>query len=173
MPGAMPSAMSREAAAPSAAAPPRTFWRSIFARCVGEEQEQQAASAGDAYSCGQPAAAGDPQEVLQLRMQVAQMQAQMAARERAASEAVLPPYAGAVVTTENPFGFSKTELQKLSMTCDPAVLKSETTLILARLQPRSAAACQLLSFSTTEYETAMASGAASGARSTVSWPPSL
>jgi hypothetical protein len=65
MPGAMPNAMSREAAAPSAAAPPsRSFLRSMFARCVGEEQEQQTAAAEDAYSCGQQAAtAGDSQEV--------------------------------------------------------------------------------------------------------------
>ena len=52
MPGAMPNTMSREAAAPPSAAPPRSFFRSIFARCAGEEQEQQAADAADALSIG-------------------------------------------------------------------------------------------------------------------------
>ena len=56
LPGAMPSTMSREAAAPPSAAPPRSFLRSMFARCAGEEQEQQAADAADALSIGpQPA----------------------------------------------------------------------------------------------------------------------
>ena len=52
VPGAMPNMMSREAAAPPSAAPPRSFFRSTFARCAGEEQEQQAADAADAFSIG-------------------------------------------------------------------------------------------------------------------------
>ena len=52
VPGAMPNMKSREAAAPPSAAPPRSFFRSTFARCAGEEQEQQAADAADAFSIG-------------------------------------------------------------------------------------------------------------------------
>ena len=52
VPGAMPNKMSREAAAPQSAAPPRSLLRSMFARCAGEEQEQQAADAADASSIG-------------------------------------------------------------------------------------------------------------------------
>ena len=52
VPGAMPNMTSREAAAPPSAAPPRSFFRSTFARCAGEEQEQQAADAADASSIG-------------------------------------------------------------------------------------------------------------------------
>ena len=52
VPGAMPNKMSREAAAPPSAAPPRSLLRSMFARCAGEEQEQQAADAADASSIG-------------------------------------------------------------------------------------------------------------------------
>ena len=52
LPGAMPSTMSREAAAPPSTAPPRSFSRSISASCADEEQEQQAADAADALSIG-------------------------------------------------------------------------------------------------------------------------
>ena len=56
LPGAKPSTMSREAAAQPSAAPPPSLFRSMFARCAGEEQEQQAADAADALSIGpQPA----------------------------------------------------------------------------------------------------------------------
>ena len=167
MPGAMPNAMSREAAAPSAAAPPsRSFLRSMFARCVGEEQEQQAAAAEDAYSCGQQTAtAGDSQEVQQLRTQVAQMQAQMAA-QRAASAVAQPPLQDVAVTagSANPFGFTKSELQKLSMGCDPADLKGEMQLVVARLKTHSLTAHQLLNLSSVEFEAAMSPAARSGAR---------
>ena len=61
--------------------------------------------------------------------------------------------------TENPFGFSKAELLKLSMTCDPAVPKSEMTLLMARLKTHSSAAYQLLGFTSDEYEAAMSSSA--------------
>jgi len=163
MPGAMPSAIDREAAgaAPSSAAPPsRSFFRSLYARCVGEEQEeQQAAAAGGAYSCGQPAA-GDSREMQQLRMQLAQMQAQLAAQQVASAVVPPPPQdTAAVVVTENPFRFSKAELLKLSMTCDPAVLKNEMTLAMARLKTRSSAAYQLLNFTSDEFEAAMSSSA--------------
>ena len=48
----MPDTMSREAAAPPSTAPPRSFFRLMFARCAGEDQEQQAADAADALSIG-------------------------------------------------------------------------------------------------------------------------
>ena len=163
MPGAMPNEMSREAAAPSSAAPPsRSFLRSMFARCVGEEQEQQAGGGGDQdLPIGPQSSAGDSQEVLQLRMQVAQMQAQMATL-RTASEVAPPPpphNVSAAAMTENPFGFPKAELLTLAMTCEPAALKAEMALVLARLRPRSQAACQLLNFSSSEFEVAVASSA--------------
>ena len=48
--------MSREAAAQPSAAPPPSPFRSMFARCAGEEQEQQATDVADALSIGpQPA----------------------------------------------------------------------------------------------------------------------
>ena len=85
-------------------------------------------------------------------MQLAQMQALLAAQQSAPAVVAPPPHdAGAVVMTENSFGFPKAELLKLGMTCDPAAVKKEMTLLLARLKQRSPAACQLLSFSSAEY----------------------
>ena len=92
----MPNTMSREAAAP------------------------QPLSVG-------PQPSGDSQEVQQLRMHLAQMQAQLNSAQQAASPIVPPSPQGAsaVIVTENPFGFTKGEMVKLAMSCDPADLKGE------------------------------------------------
>ena len=108
-----------------------------------------------------PQPSGDSQEVQQLRMHLAQMQAQLNSAQQAASPIVPPSPQGAsaVIVTENPFGFTKGEMVKLAMSCDPADLKGEMTIVMARLKQRSPAAYQLLHFSSAEYEAAIESSA--------------